>query len=59
VALRFSLEPRGVSCLIFGAQSAAEVAQNLEVLALPALDPSVVDEIRRRYGALTEQANFS
>jgi aryl-alcohol dehydrogenase-like predicted oxidoreductase len=59
VALRFSLEPRGVSCLIFGAQGAAEVAQNLEVLALPALDPSVVEEIRRRYGEQTERANFS
>jgi aryl-alcohol dehydrogenase-like predicted oxidoreductase len=58
VALRFSLDPEGVSCLIFGAQSPAEVVENLDVLALPPLDPGVVAEIRDRYGALTEQANF-
>jgi aryl-alcohol dehydrogenase-like predicted oxidoreductase len=58
VALRFSLQPAGVSCLIFGAQSAAEVVENLDVLDLPPLDPGIVAEIRRRYGEQTEQANF-
>jgi aryl-alcohol dehydrogenase-like predicted oxidoreductase len=59
VALRFSLEPTGVSCLIFGAESAAEVGTNLDVLSLPPLDPGLVAELKRRYGAITEQANFS
>lgn len=59
VALRFSLEPAGASCLIFGAETAAEVVTNLEVLALPPLDPGLVAELKRRYGAITERANFS
>jgi aryl-alcohol dehydrogenase-like predicted oxidoreductase len=59
VALRFSLEPAGVSCLIFGAESAAEVVTNLDMLVLPSLGPGLVGELRRRYGATTAQANFS
>jgi aryl-alcohol dehydrogenase-like predicted oxidoreductase len=58
-ALRFSLEPAGVSCLIFGAVTPAEVATNFKVLALPPLDLGLVAELTRRYGAITEQANFS
>jgi aryl-alcohol dehydrogenase-like predicted oxidoreductase len=58
-ALRFSLEPSGVSTLIFGAEKAAEVGKNLDVLNLPPLDPALVAELKRRYGAITEQANFS
>ena len=59
VALRFSLEPAGVSCLIFGAENAAEVAKNIDMLALPSLDPGLVEDLRRRYGATTAEANFS
>jgi len=58
-ALRFSLEPPGVSTLIFGAERPTEVATNLDVLALPPLDPNLVAELKRRYGAITEKANFS
>ena len=58
-ALRFSLEPSGVSTLIFGAEKAAEVGKNLDVLNLPPLDAALVAELKRRYGAITEQANFS
>jgi hypothetical protein len=42
-----------VSCLIFGAQCAAEVVQDHNALALPLLDPGVVAEIRLRYGEQT------
>ena len=58
-ALRFSLEPPGVSTLIFGAESAVEVGTNLDVLSLPPLDPGLVADLKRRYGAITEKANFS
>jgi aryl-alcohol dehydrogenase-like predicted oxidoreductase len=58
VAIRFVLAAPGVSCIILGAQSPDEVRENLTALALPPLAREVVDELRARYGRMTEKVNF-
>jgi aryl-alcohol dehydrogenase-like predicted oxidoreductase len=59
VAIRFSLEPDGVSTAIVGCHRPGEMRQNLETGALPELDPEIVDMLRSKYGSITEKANYA
>ena len=58
VALRFALEPAGVSTLIFGAHRPKTVTKNLKAAELPPLDAEVLNRIKSEYGGATEQANY-
>ncbi|MBV7330581.1 aldo/keto reductase [Chloroflexi bacterium TSY] len=58
-AMRFSMAPPGVSCIIMGAQKTEEVQMNLNTLDLPPLAPEMISQLQNRYGHLTEKANFA
>jgi len=59
VAIRFALEPDGVSTVIVGAHRVRNVQQNVETDALPDLDPELVDMLKSEYGSITDKANFT
>ena len=57
VAIRFSLEPAGVSTVIVGAARIKDVRQNIEVLNLPPLGQDIVQKLKNDYGDKTAEAN--
>ena len=59
LAVRFSLGHAGVSCVIFGAKNENEISLNTSALALPTLSLGLIEELREKYGSITEQANMN
>jgi myo-inositol catabolism protein IolS len=57
VAVRFSLEPRGVSCVIVGARTPEQMQKNLAIASLPSLPPEMRARLEKEFGGMTEDFN--
>ena len=57
-AIRFALEPTGVSTIIVGAHRPENVKRNVKTAELPGLDSEVLEKLRKEYGDITEKANY-
>ena len=57
VALRFALLPEGVSTIIPGAKSAAQIESNMSVASLPDLPEALVARLVAEFDGFTEKAN--
>jgi aryl-alcohol dehydrogenase-like predicted oxidoreductase len=58
VAIKFALEPQGVSTLIFGAHRPENVKRNMKTAELPPLDVEVLKRLKEQYGGVTDKANY-
>jgi aryl-alcohol dehydrogenase-like predicted oxidoreductase len=57
VAVRFSLEPQGVSSVVAGARTLDQMQKNMAVLSLPPLPPKIRARLEEEFGGLTESFN--
>jgi aryl-alcohol dehydrogenase-like predicted oxidoreductase len=57
VAIRFALAQEGVSTVIAGAKRVEQMRANLAVDAIPPLENSLLEELRRDYADFTAKAN--
>jgi len=57
VAVRFSLEPQGVSSVIAGARTLEQMQKNMAVRSLPPLLPRIRARLEEEFGGLTEKFN--
>jgi aryl-alcohol dehydrogenase-like predicted oxidoreductase len=57
VAVRFSLEPRGVSTVIVGARTPEQMQKNLAIASLPSLPPEMRARLEKEFGEMTEKFN--
>jgi len=58
VAVRFSLVPEEISCLIVGPENPDEVRKNMETMALPPLDDDLVERLKKDFEGKTESYNL-
>jgi aryl-alcohol dehydrogenase-like predicted oxidoreductase len=57
VAVRFSLEPQGVSSVIVGARTLEQMKKNMAVTSLPPLPSETREKLVEEFGGLTEKFN--
>ncbi len=57
VAVRFSLEPPGVSSVIVGARTPEQMQKNLAIVSLPHLLPEIRARLEKEFGGMTEKFN--
>lgn len=59
VAIHFALSHEGVSSLIVGAKNVKQMEMNMKTAKLPPLKNDLVNELRKKYGDITERANYN
>ncbi|HSR12027.1 MAG TPA: aldo/keto reductase [Thermodesulfobacteriota bacterium] len=57
VAVRFSLEPPGVSSVIVGARTPEQMQKNLAIVSLPPLPSEIRARLEKEFGGMTEEFN--
>ena len=57
VAVRFSLDPQGVSSVIVGARTLEQMQKNTVIVSLPPLLPKIRARLEEEFGGLTESFN--
>jgi len=57
VAVRFSLEPQGVSSVIVGVRTLEQIQKNMAIVSLPPLLPKIRARLEEEFGGLTESFN--